>query len=252
MKQTITETKIRSIVRKELQSYLIQEGLWDNIKGAATALKKDLGGHFGQNIQNIGKNIGIPGKSIEEYEKISTILKKVNVSAEPLKNAYIIYTKDKKEKFVYAGELLKEAVPFAIQKIKELQTILKPLFDYIEDKKSPIQRSIKETDTRTAFGVQPEVAKTQEETLADYAKKIETIKTDSTEQKKSFLSENNQAGALILDIIMFAADIAGRLVATDLFPAHVKIARQFFETILKHLGTLQTTPPPEQTPETPA
>jgi len=245
MKHTITETKIRSIVRKELQSYLIQEGLWDNIKGAATALKKDLGGHFGQNIQNIGKNFGIPGKSIEQYEEISTILKKVNVSAEPLKNDYIIYTKDKENKFVYAREIKQKDISFAIEEVKKIHKILEPLFKYVENVKAQALKEAKKRRPKPkskTTNVQQE--QSSQEILAGYVKVIETIKGQLTQKKQYFLTENNQVGALTLDIVIFSADFAGRLLGTDLFPAHVKVAREFFETIVKHLELLNSAQPP--------
>ena len=255
MKQTITETKIRSIVRKELQSYLIQEGLWDDIKAAPTAITKDVVGHIKKSIQNVGtswgKDFGFSEKSTEQYTEISTILKKVNVSAEPLKNAYIIYTKNKENKFMYASEIQQRVIVFAIEKVDKIHNTLKPLFKYVENEKVEALKEAEnnETNAQREFGTPIITNKTPQEILADYVKKIEAIKAGVTEKKEYLLTENNQVGALTLDIVIFSADFAGRLLGTNLFPAHVKVAKEFFSQITQHLELLKSAEAPAEPAE---
>jgi len=283
MKHTITETKIRSIVRKELQSYLIQEGLWDKFKGVVQNLPvakqlstlKNLG-IDSNTLKSLAKTSIINPKDLAaqakdavdvatntpEYREINTILSGINIGSTQLSQAYnLVYSKSKANKNVYTfakipqseKSIIIEEYTKAYRPDSDLHTKLIEYFNLItKTQKNTIKSPMQERKINEA--VDEISAKRQE--LIDYINKLYTTINSELEASKDssktyaiYLKQNLQT------IFMFILQVLNELVKNPLQHQPEKIAKsiqELFAKMIQHLETLKQAQPAAEPAAEPA
>jgi len=274
MKHTITETKIRSIVRKELQSYLIQEGFMDKVKQQLSTLKNlgidpntlmSLAKTSITNPQGLAaqaKDAVDVATNTPEYREINTILSGINIGSTQLSQAYnLVYSKSKANKNVYTFAKIPQSEKSTIideytkayRPNSDLHTKLIEYFNLItKTQKNTIKSPMQERKINEA--VDEISAKRQE--LIDYINKLYTTINSELEASKNspktyaiYLKQNLQT------IFMFILQVLNELVKNPLQHQPEKIAKSIQELFAKmnqHFEVLRTAPAAEPAAAAPA
>ena len=146
MNKAISETKIRSVVRQELRSFLIGEGLWStglNVLRTAAGFK--LGdeqikkaGKFTQADYDafVGRPAAPPAPPAPspEFKELDGMFKAIKIDTAPFSQQYSELTRKEKDSFVYAGANLSPH----ITNIDELIRILNARFAIEDDEQDRI------------------------------------------------------------------------------------------------------------------
>ncbi len=123
MKIIITETKLRNIVRTELQNYLLQEGFLDNVQqkiGSAVSSAKQ-------------KLISVAPKGVKsffdvatEYNKVKTILDKLQIKSVSLYKVYsLLFKKD--------DQIQRDMIRHGAKPIQEFEKTINDLLQIVKD-----------------------------------------------------------------------------------------------------------------------
>jgi len=272
MKHTITETKIRSIVRKELQSYLIQEGLWDKFKGVVQDLP------VAKQLSTL-KNLGIDSNTLKslaktsitnpqglaaqakdtvdaatntpEYREINTILSGINIGSTQLSQAYnLVYSKSKANKNVYTFAKIPKAEKEQIIKgyitfYREQNTnpFFIKLINYFNSittaQKNTIKSPMQERKINEGIDDKDELIGAIGEKYTYTNKILDSLKT-KPKTYGNLLQQN------LLTISMFILQVLNELVKNPLQHQPEKIVKSIqdlFQTIAQHLELLEKAEP---------
>lgn len=259
MKHIITETKIRSIVRKELESYLIQEGLWDRISNDYEATKTN----FKAGLQQVKDSWTTPAKPSSEYIEIKKILDELKIPSTNLQKVYdLLFTKNEQQQYKYVTD--SAVIESEIQQIKKIQDILKPILETAIDKEqqkgnvipTPMQevekkaqqtpRQVRRSEERLAATQIVKARQEQEKEQKNVNTAQTQINTLYDEIKKSYdinKQNNNTTGVLVSSISLFVGQIANIIIKEkNLIQNQINLINKFFNLLLSHLEKLKTQP----------
>jgi len=272
MKHTITETKIRSIVRKELQSYLIQEGFMDKVKQQLSTLKnlgidpntlKSLAKTSITNPQGLAaqaKDAVDVATNTPEYREINTILSGINIGSTQLSQAYnLVYSKSKANKNVYTfaktpQDKKEKIIGEYTSLYRNNSDFFKKLIEYFDSITTAQKNTIKSPMQERKINEAADGISVKDQLIGIINQQYTNSNTrlkDLTSQKTTYegLLEQN-----ILSIFVFILQVLNELVTNPLQHQPTKIVesiKTLYATMTRHLGVLKTKTP-EQTPAEPA
>lgn len=260
MKHTITETKIRSIIRKELESYLIQEGLWDRISSDYEAIKTN----FKTGLQQVKDSWTTPAKPSSEYIEIKKILDELKIPSTSLQKVYdLLFTKNEQQQYKYVTD--SAVIGTEIQQIKKIQDILKPILETAIDKEqqkgnvipTPMQEGglkIKQQTSRQAKRAEDRLAATQivkarqeqekeQKNVNTAQTQINTLYDDIKTSYENNKQNNNTTGILVSSISLFVGQIANIIIKEkNLIQNQIDLINKLFNLLLNDLEKLKSQP----------
>lgn len=260
MKHTITEIKIRSIVRKELESYLFEAGIMDRISSDYEATKTN----FKTGLQKVKDSWTTPAKPSSEYIEIKKILDELKIPSTSLQKVYdLLFTKNEQQQYKYVID--SSVVELAIEQIKQVHDTLKPILETAidkeqqkgnviptpmqEGKQTPKGRSSREIERAEKQLAATQIVKARQEqekeqkSVNNAQTQINTLYNEIKASYENNKQNNNTTGILVSSISLFVGQIANIIIKEkNLIQNQISLINKLFNLLLGHLGKLKEQP----------
>lgn len=259
MKIIITETKLRNIVRIELQNYLLQEGFLDNVQqkigSAVSSAKQKL-------VSVAPKGVKSFFDVVTEYNKVKTILDKLQIKSVSLYKVYSLLFK--KDDQIQRDMIRNGATPIRefdktindlLQIVKDSfkdakPTINAPLEEKIKRNKVKPTQQAKQTQQAAPAGRQVQFPQRQQAKQTQL-QKLYVIFDQQKTKYNTYVASSQPFGALVCAVSVYACQVVNLALNTsNVTKEQAQLLQDFLNQLKQQISSFKrlTTQNPTQTP----
>lgn len=252
MKIIITETKLRNIVRTELQNYLLQEGFLDNVQqkiGSAVSSAKQ-------------KLVSVAPKGVKsffdvatEYNKVKTILDKLQIKSVSLYKVYsLLFKKD--------DQIQRDMIRHGAKPIQEFEKTINDLLQIVKDSfkdakptiNAPLEEKrkrnkVKPTQQAAPAGRQVQFPQRQQAKQTQL-QKLYVIFDQQKTKYNTYVASSEPFGALVCAVGVYACQVVNLALNTsNVTKEQAQLLQNFLNQLKQQISSFRriTTQNPTQT-----